>query len=74
MITNPFVDEDESDLIKEECCDEKEAANDRPTEKEDIPEPEQKIDLLVDDVLIKRLMKMILSLFSYLSEDTESIA
>ena len=47
MITNPFVDEEESDLIEEECCYEKEAANDRPTKKEDIPEPEQKMDLLV---------------------------
>ena len=61
-------------MIKEECCYEKEAADDRPTKKEDIPEPEQKIDLLVDDVLIKRLMKKILYLHCYLSEDTESVA
>ena len=62
-------------MIKEECCYEKEAADDRPTKKEDIPEPEQKIDLLVDDVLIRETGdEELVTEYCYLSEDTESIA
>ena len=62
-------------MIEEECCYEKEAADDRPAEKKDVPEPEKKIDLLVDDVLIRETDdEELVTEYCYLSEDTESVA